>query len=164
MSNYKLCKIARWVKHYTICKIAHSVKNYTLSTFFHVLCRQFYTRLQTFTQPAVVMVVTNMRCVSDTGGLIYLFMTKMWKSGGFEGWGRHAAVRRWGTNGIPPHLPWLQGHNGCNDHLDELTMLNITFSLSQIYLFEEPSFEGEFVEYTGPAVMPDPKYLFGVSS
>ena len=37
-------------------------------------------------------------------------------------------------------------------------------SLSQIYLFEEPNFEGEFVEYTGPAVMPDPKYLFGVSS
>ena len=45
-----------------------------------------------------------------------------------------------------------------------LTMLNITFSLSQIYLFEEPNFEGEFVEYTGPAVMPDPKYIFGVSS
>ena len=37
-------------------------------------------------------------------------------------------------------------------------------SLSQIYLFEEPNFEGEFVEYTGPAVMPDPKYIFGVSS
>jgi len=31
----------------------------------------------------------------------------------------------------------------------------------KIYLFEEPNFEGEFVEYTGPAVMPDPKYIFG---
>jgi len=31
----------------------------------------------------------------------------------------------------------------------------------KIYLFEEPNFEGDFVEYTGPAVMSDPKYLFG---
>ena len=63
-SNYTLCKIARWVKHYTMCKIAHSVKNYTQSTFFHVPCGKFYTWLKTFTQPAVVMVVTNMRCAA----------------------------------------------------------------------------------------------------
>jgi len=31
----------------------------------------------------------------------------------------------------------------------------------KVYLFEEPNFEGDFVEYTGPAVMPDPKYIFG---
>merc|ERR1719452_224632 len=31
----------------------------------------------------------------------------------------------------------------------------------KVYLFEEPGFEGEYVEYTGPAVMPHPKYLFG---
>ena len=45
-----------------MCKIAHSVKNYTRSTFFHVHCGKFYTGLKTFTEPAVVMVVTNMRC------------------------------------------------------------------------------------------------------
>ena len=46
-----------------MCKIAHSVKkNYTQSTFFHIPCGKFYTWLKTFTQPAVVMVVTNMRC------------------------------------------------------------------------------------------------------
>merc|ERR1711971_392782 len=31
----------------------------------------------------------------------------------------------------------------------------------KLYLFEEPNFEGEFVEYLGPAVVPDPKYIFG---
>jgi len=31
----------------------------------------------------------------------------------------------------------------------------------KVYLFEEPGYEGEFVEYTGPAVMSHPKYLFG---
>jgi hypothetical protein len=31
----------------------------------------------------------------------------------------------------------------------------------KIYMFEEPNFEGDFVEYTGPAVMPDPKHIFG---
>ena len=45
---------------------------------------------------------------------------------------------------------------GLNDYDDN------TFS-AQVYLFEEPNFEGDFVEYTGPAVMPDPKYIFGVS-
>ena len=44
---------------------------------------------------------------------------------------------------------------GLNDYDDN------TFS-AQVYLFEEPNFEGDFVEYTGPAVMPDPKYIFGV--
>ena len=44
---------------------------------------------------------------------------------------------------------------GLNDYDDD------TFS-AQVYLFEEPNFEGDFVEYTGPAVMPDPKYIFGV--
>ena len=63
-SNYTMCKIARWVKHYTMCKIVHSVKNYTQSTFFHLPCGQFYTWLKTCTQPAVVMVVTNMRCAN----------------------------------------------------------------------------------------------------
>ena len=62
-SNYTLCKISRWVKPYTICKIANSVKNYTQSSFFHVPCGKFYTWLKTLTQPAVVMVVINMRCV-----------------------------------------------------------------------------------------------------
>ena len=33
----------------------------------------------------------------------------------------------------------------------------------QIYIFEEPNFEGDFIEYTGPTIMPDPKYQFGVS-
>jgi hypothetical protein len=31
----------------------------------------------------------------------------------------------------------------------------------KIYMFEEPNFEGDFVEYTGPAIMSDPKYIFG---
>ena len=61
-SNYTLCKIAIWVKHFTMCKIAHSVKDYTQRTFFHVTCGKFYTWLKTFTQPAIVMVVTNIRC------------------------------------------------------------------------------------------------------
>ena len=61
-SNYTLCKIARCVKHYTMCKIAHHVKDYTQSTFFRVPCGKFYTWLKSFTQPAVVMVVTNMMC------------------------------------------------------------------------------------------------------
>ena len=47
-----------------MCKIAQSVRNYTQSTFFHVPCGKFYTWLKTFTQPAVVMVVTNMRCAT----------------------------------------------------------------------------------------------------
>ena len=63
-SNYTMCKIARWVKHYTMCKIVHSVKKFTQSTLFHVLCGKIYTWLKTFTQPAVVMVVTNMRCIN----------------------------------------------------------------------------------------------------
>ena len=58
-----LYEIARWAKHYTMCKIAHSVKNYTQSTFFFVPCGNFYAWLKTFTQLAVVMAVTNMRCV-----------------------------------------------------------------------------------------------------
>ena len=51
-----------WVKHYTMCKIAHSVQNYTPSTIFHAPCGKCDTWLKTFTQPAVVMVVTNLRC------------------------------------------------------------------------------------------------------
>ena len=35
--------------------------------------------------------------------------------------------------------------------------------LAQVYLYEEPNYEGDFVEYTGPAVMSDPDYIFGVS-
>merc|ERR1719462_494232 len=31
----------------------------------------------------------------------------------------------------------------------------------KIYIFEEPNFEGDFIEYTGPTIMPDPKYQFG---
>ena len=61
-TNYKLFKIARWVKYYTMCKIANTVQNYTQSAFFHIPRGKFYTWLKTFTQPAVVMVVTNMRC------------------------------------------------------------------------------------------------------
>lgn len=30
----------------------------------------------------------------------------------------------------------------------------------KVYLFEKPDYEGDFVEYTGPAVMPKPDYLF----
>ena len=56
-SNYTLCKIASLVKDYTMCKI------YTQCAFFHVPYGKFYTWLKTFTQPAVVMVVTNMGCV-----------------------------------------------------------------------------------------------------
>ena len=63
-SNYTLCKIARWVKHCTLCKIAHSVKNYTKINFFRVPWGKFYTWLKTFTQPSVVMVVTNVRCAN----------------------------------------------------------------------------------------------------
>ena len=44
-----------------------------------------------------------------------------------------------------------------------LTRLIPWFSLFQIYIFEEPNFEGDFIEYTGPTIMPDPKYQFGVS-
>ena len=51
------------LKMFSKCKIAHSVKDYTQSTFFHVSCEKFYTWLKTLKQPAVVMVVTNMRCV-----------------------------------------------------------------------------------------------------
>ena len=45
-------------------KIAQIVKDYTQSTFFHVPCGKFYTWLKTFTQPSVVMVVTNVRCAN----------------------------------------------------------------------------------------------------
>ena len=64
--KYTLCKLARWVKHYTMCKLAHWVTNYTQSIFFHVPSGKFYTWLKTFTQPAVVMVVINMRCAHWT--------------------------------------------------------------------------------------------------
>ena len=49
--------------HY-FCKISHFVKSHTQSTFFQEPCEKFYTWLKTFTQPAVVMVVTNMRCAA----------------------------------------------------------------------------------------------------
>ena len=77
-SNYTLCNIARWVFNYTMCKISHFIKNYTQSTFFHVPGGKFYNWLKTFTQPAVVMVVTNMRCAGaavdlSAGCLVIVF-------------------------------------------------------------------------------------------
>ena len=44
-----------------------------------------------------------------------------------------------------------------------LTNKNSMILFFQIYIFEEPNFEGDFIEYTGPTIMPDPKYQFGVS-
>ena len=63
-NNTLLCKIARWLKNYTVCKTAPSVKiTFCLiqSSFFLLPCGKFYTWLKFFTQPTVVMVVTNMR-------------------------------------------------------------------------------------------------------
>ena len=89
---YTVCKNIHCVKVYTVCKIIHCVQNYTLCVKLHTVCStthfvqnytifkrkhfvqyqigffplyfgKFYTRLNFFTQPSVVMVVTNMRCV-----------------------------------------------------------------------------------------------------
>ena len=75
-----MCKITHCVELHSVCKSAHFriCVNYTLfccccktahfvqyqSSFFHVYIQKFYTYLISFTQLAVVMVVTNMRCVS----------------------------------------------------------------------------------------------------
>ena len=47
------------VKLHTFCETTHFVQYQ--SSFFHVSIGKFYTWLNIFTQPAVVMVVTNMK-------------------------------------------------------------------------------------------------------
>ena len=47
------------VKLHTFCKTSHFVQYQ--SSFFHVSIGKFYTWLNFFTQPAVVMVVTSMK-------------------------------------------------------------------------------------------------------
>ena len=72
-----MCKITHCVKLHSVCKSTHFriCVNYTLfcktahfvqyqSSFFHVSIQKFYTWLIFFTQPAVVMVVTNMKYAS----------------------------------------------------------------------------------------------------
>ena len=51
------------VKLHTFCKTSHFVQYQ--SSFFHVSIGKFYTWLNFFTQPAVVMVVTSMKYVID---------------------------------------------------------------------------------------------------
>ena len=60
--KYTLC-----VKEHTFWKLHISCLQYQ-SSFFRVLIGKFYTWLKKFTQPAVVMVVTNIRC-----GFYWLF-------------------------------------------------------------------------------------------
>ena len=71
-----MCRITHCVKLYSVCKITHFriCVNYTFfcktthfvqyqSSFFHLSIGKFYTWPIFFTQPAVVMVVTNMKYV-----------------------------------------------------------------------------------------------------
>ena len=84
----------------------------------------------------------------------------MSQSGGSKGRRGPAPLRGRGGYGVPAHLRWLQGRTDL-DKFDEERFHDSLFF--QIYIFEEPNFEGDFIEYTGPAIMPDPKYQFGVS-
>ena len=58
---FKTTHFRMYIKLHTFCKTAHFVQYH--SSFFHVSVRKFYTWLNIFTQPAVVMVVTNMKYV-----------------------------------------------------------------------------------------------------
>ena len=84
----------------------------------------------------------------------------MWQSGGSKRRRGPASLRGRGGYGVPAHLRWLQGRTDL-DKFDEERFHDSLFF--QIYIFEEPNFEGDFIEYTGPTIMPDPKYQFGVS-
>ena len=77
-NNYTCLKLHLCIKYYYVFKITHFVSNYTLCVILHTFCKtahfvqyqsslfhvsigKFYTWLNNFTQPAVVMVVTNMK-------------------------------------------------------------------------------------------------------
>ena len=81
----------------------------------------------------------------------------MSQSGGSKGRRGPASFRGRGGYGVPAHLRWLQGRSDLDEERFHDSLL------FQIYIFEEPNFEGDFIEYTGPTIMPDPKYQFGVS-
>ena len=83
-NNYTCLKLHLCIKYYYVFKITHFVSNYTLcvklhtfcktahfvqyqSSLFHVSIGKFYTWLNIFTQPAVVMVVTNSGYVTGVG-------------------------------------------------------------------------------------------------
>ena len=87
VSNYTLC-----VKLHIVCQITHCVSNYTQCVKVHTLefvqnyticaiLNQFLSRIhwkilhltEFFTQPAVVMVVTNMKCVRRSENLDLFF-------------------------------------------------------------------------------------------
>ena len=84
----------------------------------------------------------------------------MSQSGGSKGRRGPASLRGRGGHGVPAHLRWLQGRKDLDMFDEERFYDSLSF---QIYIFEEPNFEGDFIEYTGPTIMPNPKYQFGVS-
>ena len=55
------------LEHYTPCVNSHTVL--LRKKIFRIQCRTFYTGLNSFTQPAVVIVVKNMMYVRGHGGL-----------------------------------------------------------------------------------------------
>ena len=133
-----MCKITHCVKLHSVCKSTHFriCVNYTLvcktahfvqyqSSFFHVSIQKFYTWLIFFTQPAVVMVVTNMkyagvclgpspnfwrsysvsfhRCDSDS---LYDFFCKILCLAVLRGWKVYAKRRQIGLLHLAINILW----------------------------------------------------------
>ena len=76
---YLCVKLHLCVKLYLSVKLHLCVKLHTVqykSSFFHISIGKFYTLLHFFTQPAVVMVVTNMKC----DHMMHLYRAKLYRA------------------------------------------------------------------------------------